>query len=278
MIDARTFAWVTGLHWSGVVCYVLVTILTMAAVFFDRHQWERPVPIILTTGIIAHGAGILVWWNAVGHGPYLNRFEVLSANAWVLVAAYLLFHSKYPRIKPVRVFIFPAAFFQLAIGLFLRPEMRYLPPTFRSVWLVIHIILYKIAFAALVIAFAFSVSLIIPARKKTGRTMLFSLSPDEVDLMAYRFSGFGFVFWAFGMLAGSIWAYQSWNIFWNWDPVQTWSLITWLAFGLYLHVRRFFGWRRKKAAWLFVVCFLLAVSSLFLTPFLESSIHAEYFK
>jgi ABC-type transport system involved in cytochrome c biogenesis permease subunit len=80
------------------------------------------------------------------------------------------------------------------------------------------------------------------------------------------------------MLAGSIWAYQSWGIFWNWDPVQTWSLVTWAVFGIYLHLRRFFAWSGERAAWLFVFCFALTLVSLFLTPLFESSIHAEYFK
>jgi ABC-type transport system involved in cytochrome c biogenesis permease subunit len=143
---------------------------------------------------------------------------------------------------------------------------------------VIHIVFYQIAFAALVIALGFSVYLLILAKKKSRLAMRVSMTLDEVDIMAYRFTGFCFVFWAFGMLAGSIWAYQSWNVFWNWDPVQTWSLITWVAFGVYLHLRRFFGWRGEKAAWLFIACFLLALISLFVTPLIESSLHADYFK
>ena len=165
----------------------------------------------------------------------------------------------------------------MAIGIFTRPEIKDLPPTFRGIWLVLHIAFYKIALSALVVALAFSVFYLLRVR---GRLAWLRSLPElpAVDLYAYRFAGFGFVFWAIGMLAGSIWAYQSWNIFWNWDPVQTWSLVAWVLFGIYLHLRRFYGWSGVRAARLYVLCFFIAVVAIFLTPAIESSIHAGYFK
>ena len=54
-----------------------------------------------------------------------------------------------------------------------------------------------------------------------------------------------------GILLGANWAYEElgWGGYWNWDPVETWSLITWLVYALYLHLRITFGWRGRKAAW-----------------------------
>ena len=101
---------------------------------------------------------------------------------------------------------------------------------------------------------------------------------DTIDTYAYRFVGFGFIFWAIAVLTGSIWAYQSWGRFWGWDPVETWSLITWISFGIYLHLRRFYGWKGEKAAYFFIACFFISVISLFFTPYLESSIHSGYSK
>ena len=136
----------------------------------------------------------------------------------------------------------------------------------------------SIAFSAIIIAFAFSLFYLLIRRGRLARLAKSLPTLEGIDIYAYRFAGLGFTFWAIGMLAGSIWAYQSWGIFWNWDPVQTWSLVTWAVFGIYLHLRRFFGWQGEKAAWLFTICFVLTLVSLFLTPLFESSIHAEYFK
>ena len=100
---------------------------------------------------------------------------------------------------------------------------------------------------------------------------------DRLDLYAYRFTGFGFVFWGIAMLAGSIWAYNSWGRYWGWDPVETWSLVTWLMLGIYLHLRRFFRWSGPRAAWLLVACFAMSLFALFVASHMGSSIHAEYF-
>jgi cytochrome c-type biogenesis protein CcsB len=273
----NSFALVTGLHWVAVLFYVAAAFCALAGNSFKLERLDRLAPRLAMPGLLIHGAGLLVWWRIVGHGPYMGRFEVLSSNAWVLLTVYLLFSHFYQKLRIAGIIVYPAAFILIAAGLFCQPEIKTLPPTFRSIWLVLHILFYKIAFASILIAFAFSLFYLLRNR---NRLQNFTRLPDlnTIDLIAYRFTGFGFAFWAIGMLAGSIWAYQSWNIFWNWDPVQTWSLITWVVFGLYLHLRRFFNWQGEKAAWLFLVCFALALLSLFFTPLIESSIHAEYFK
>lgn len=270
-------ATVIGLHWGAVVCYTVATLLAVYGAFFGKERLERWGHAAIWPGLVLHTAGMALWWRIAGHGPYIDRFEVLSAYAWVLVTGFAVFARFYPRIRAAAILVYPATFSMIAVAIFARPEIKQLPPTFRGIWLVLHIVFYDVAFCAVVVALAFSVFYMLKARGRLGR--LRSL-PDlpAIDLYAYRFAGFGFVFWAIGMLAGSIWAYQSWNIFWNWDPVQTWSLVAWVLFGIYLHLRRFFGWKGERAARLFVICFAAVLVALFLTPVIESSIHAGYFK
>ena len=268
---------VTGLHWGAVLCYVLATFLVVYGGFFEKARVESWGQRASWLGVALHTAGLGIWWRIAGHGPYVGRFEVLSAYAWVLVVGFAAFARFFPRIRAAAVLVYPATFSLVALGIFARPEVKQLPPTFRGIWLVLHIGFYNIAFCAIVVALVFSVFYMMKAR---GRLAGLKSLPElpVIDLYAYRFAGFGFVFWAIGMLAGSIWAYQSWNIFWNWDPVQTWSLVAWVLFGIYLHLRRFFGWKGERAARLFVLCFAVVLVSLFLTPVIESSIHAGYFK
>jgi len=272
-----SYALVTGLHWGAVLLYVAATLLVVAGAFFDRERVERWGHRVVWPGVALHSAGLAAWWEIAGHGPYVNRFEVLSKYAWILVVGFGVFVRFYPRIRTTAIVVYPITFLMVAIGIFTRPEVRQLPPTFRGIWLVLHVLFYNVAFCALVIALAFSLFFLLRSR---GRLAGLRSLPElpTLDLYAYRFAGFGFVFWAIGMLAGSIWAYQSWNIFWNWDPVQTWSLVAWVLFGIYLHLRRFFGWKGERAARLFVLCFAVVLVSLFLTPVIESSIHAGYFK
>ncbi|KAF0220984.1 MAG: CcmF/CcyK/CcsA family cytochrome C bioproteinis [Geobacteraceae bacterium] len=271
------FALVTGLHWGAVACYVVATLCAVTGVIFKSEKSERYGLIIAIPGLLLHGIALLIWWRIVGHGPYMDRFEVLSSNAWVMLALFLPAIRFYPRLRSAAVVVFPATFFLVALGLFLRPEIKNLPASYRGYWLILHIVFYKISFAATLIAVTFSIFYLL-ATGKSPRRLSFLPEPDVMDLYAYRFASFGFIFWVIGMLAGSIWAYQSLNMFWSWEPVQIWSLVTWVLFGLYLHMRRFYGWAGRKAAWLYILCFALAVFSLFVTPFINSSIHSEYFK
>ena len=273
----KTAEVVVVLNWIAVFCYVSATVANVYGVLFKKEVLERRSYWAAVSGMVVQGAAILYWWRIVGHGPYMAPSEVLSSDAWITIFVYFIFSRIYPRIRPTSVIVFPATFLMLALANFYNPGIRSLPPTFGSVWLIFHIAFYKIALGTLVIALAFSIFFLLKGRSQAPWLMRLP-EPASIDLYAYRFAGFGFIFWAIAMLAGSIWAYKSWGRFWGWDPVETWSLITWLLFGIYLHLRRFFRWQGDRAAWFFVFCFVMSLVSLFVTSHMGSSIHAEYFK
>src|SRR5262245_30202580 len=52
------------------------------------------------------------------------------------------------------------------------------------------------------------------------------------------------------LLVGSVWAKSAWGDYWVWDPTESWSLVTWLVYGVYLHMRHVRGGRGSLAAWL----------------------------
>lgn len=267
-----------ALNWLAVLCYVAATIVNVSGVIFRKEVVEQRSYRPVWLGLLVHSAAIAYWWRVVGHGPYMAPSEVLSADAWITMAVFLVFLRIFPRIRTASVIVFPVVFLMVALANFYNPGIRSLPPTFGGIWLVLHICFYKIAFGTLVIALAFSIFHLLKNRPVTAAWMERLPTLDGIDLYAYRFAGFGFIFWAIGMLAGSIWAYKSWGRYWGWDPVETWSLITWLLMGGYLHLRRFFRMSGNRAAWFFILCFLMSVVSLFVTSHMGTSIHAEYFK
>ncbi len=263
--------------WTAAGCYALGTVANVYGVLFGSERVERASNGVIWAGMAVHAAAILYWWRVVGHGPYMAPSEVISSDAWVALAVFFVFRRFFPRIRPASVVVFPLALLMLAVAVFFNPGVRALPPTFTGIWLVFHISFYKIALGTLIVALAFSIFYLL---KERSRAAWLARLPekDRLDLSAYRFAGFGFVFWGIAMLAGSIWAYNSWGRYWGWDPVETWSLITWLLFAIYLHLRRFFRWTGRRAAWLLVFCFLVSLLSLFVTSHMGSSIHGEYLR
>jgi cytochrome c-type biogenesis protein CcsB len=71
---------------------------------------------------------------------------------------------------------------------------------------------------------------------------------ELIDTWSYRIIGLGFPFLTIGIISGAVWANEAWGSYWSWDPKETWALITWLVFAIYLHSRLLKGWQGKKAA------------------------------
>lgn len=77
------------------------------------------------------------------------------------------------------------------------------------------------------------------------------------DNISYRTIGIGFCFLTLGILSGAVWANETWGSYWSWDPKETWALITWLTFAVYLHMRFLRGWVGIKPAWIASLGFVL---------------------
>ena len=263
-------------HVVALVMYALAVGLILFGTTMSRPGMVRAAHVVALVGVAMHSIALGLRWYGAGHGPYLTRYEVLSSNAWVTMALVQVIGWRQPKTRGVALFLYSAVLLLLGSAVYTGPEVRMLPLTFRGIWLVLHVCFYFVAFAAALFSLGFGVLHVAQGTRCAGR--LASL-PDAAtaDRESYRYAGLTFAFWGIGMLTGAIWAYYSWGRFWGWDPVETWSLVTWFVYGIYLHARRFYGLKGRKAAALLVVGFLLAVLSLFFTSFLTTSLHSEYF-
>jgi cytochrome c-type biogenesis protein CcsB len=70
----------------------------------------------------------------------------------------------------------------------------------------------------------------------------------QIDYWSYRIIGIGFPLLTLGILSGAVWANEAWGSYWNWDPKETWALITWVIFAIYLHIRITKGWNGERPA------------------------------
>lgn len=263
-------------HWIAVSFYVVSTVLFVYCVVFQKEKSLNVGLWLALIGLIPHSTTLAVRWYAAGHGPYLQTSEILSCNAWITLVMFLIIGYKVPKLRMTGSVVLPFSLLMMAIGLFSNPGIRRLPATFRGVWLIIHIGFAKIAAGSILIGLGMSIFYLLKG-KKGGDGFYDRLPSLEIlDNYGYRFAGLGFVFWTIAVAAGAIWANQSWGRYWAWDPIETWSLITWLLWGFYLHLRRFYGWWGNRAAWLMIVCFIFSAVTLFVIPFVMTTIHSEY--
>ncbi|HET9597443.1 MAG TPA: cytochrome c biogenesis protein CcsA [Anaeromyxobacteraceae bacterium] len=272
------FALETALHWVGVGLYIAAAVALTLAAMSGRAGARRAGMAFAAIGLLPHGAAIVLRWIAVGHGPYMLRYEVLSSNAWVAIAVLLLVLWRRPTWTALAVVVMPLAILSVALGLFSNPEARELPPTLRSIWLMFHIIFAKISAAAFLISLASAVLLLLRQRRKVPAWIeARAPSTPALDAIVIRAAGFGFIFWTVTIAAGAIWGNQAWGRYWGWDPIETWALVSWLVYGTFLHVRLFFKTGPKATAWLSVASFTMFILALLILPFFIASLHSSYF-
>jgi cytochrome c-type biogenesis protein CcsB len=140
-----------------------------------------------------------------------------------------------------------------------------LVPSLQSNWLMMHVSMMMISYSTLIIGSLLSILYLaflnfITENKKINlqiqnQESLVSAATNSkisllqtVDIWSYRIIGLGFPFLTIGIISGAVWANEAWGSYWSWDPKETWALITWLVFAIYLHSRLLKGWQGEKAA------------------------------
>jgi ABC-type transport system involved in cytochrome c biogenesis permease subunit len=83
----------------------------------------------------------------------------------------------------------------------------------------------------------------------------------------------GFIFESLMLVAGAIWAQDAWGRYWAWDPLETWSFLTWLVLGIGLHARVTFKLSPRTGAILVISVFVIAFLTFFGMPFISTTPH-----
>lgn len=97
--------------------------------------------------------------------------------------------------------------------------------------------------------------------------------PILLDTLVHRSVTFGFPFLGLGIVTGAVWANEAWGRYWGWDPKETWSLITWLVYFLYLHFRFMRNWSGARSSWFAVAGFYFVVFTFFGVSYLLPGLH-----
>ena len=102
-----------------------------------------------------------------------------------------------------------------------------------------------------------------------------SITSEMLDDITYKSIAVGFpLFTVGGLIMGAIWANSAWGKYWTWDPKETWSLITWFVYALYLHARFVGGWRGKRVAILAIVGFISVIFTYLGVNLVLSGLHS----
>ncbi|MGG3873396.1 c-type cytochrome biogenesis protein CcsB [Brevibacillus laterosporus] len=101
------------------------------------------------------------------------------------------------------------------------------------------------------------------------------IDPELIDEISYRAIAIGYPIFTLGALVfAMIWANEAWGRFWGWDPKETWALIVWLFYSVYLHLRLSKGWIGEKSAWMAVLGFVIILVTLVVVNLVIVGLHS----
>jgi cytochrome c-type biogenesis protein CcsB len=267
----------TVFMWVALASYAIATALFGIGVTFFKERLMRPALIVSTVGLAAQAVSLGVRWVRVGHGPYLGFYEVASALVLFAVAFFVIAAWRNPRLSAAGIGIMPVALLLLGGSMLASTEAVGLTGKLDGPWLLVHVAFANLAFGALAVSFGGALVYVIRQRSAEGKwaKRLEKLPPQgTLENLTVRFVLVGFLFWGMMIATGAIWANEAWGRYWGWDPIETWSLIVWIIYAIYLHLRFTLKWRGEKLAWYAIVAMPLALFALIGIPFVFGLPHA----
>ncbi len=258
--------------WAALVLYVVAGSAAIFAVVWRRRP-ERFVLVLMVLGIVLHTASIAMRWERLGHGPYVTMFEILSSNIWSLMLAFAIAYWRIPAIRASAAVVMPILFVMMGWVMMANPADGALPSSYHTVWLFIHIGFGKVFLGAALVAVGLGGVILL--RPTARGAQWFARLPDDarLDDLAYRCMALGFIFETLMLVAGAIWAQDAWGRYWAWDPLETWSFLTWLTLGIALHARVTFRLAPRTGAMLVIAVFVVAFLTFFGVPFISMTPH-----
>jgi cytochrome c-type biogenesis protein CcsB len=186
----------------------------------------------------------------------------LGVFSWSIILIYLIFQIRF-RLMILGSFVAPLAVILMLISSTLPRTEGAVRPIFKSLWLTVHVVTIFMGDALFAIAFLAAVMYLIQERqikhKKFGSFYSRLPSLATLDAINYQSLVYGFPFLTLGMITGSIYAQYTLGTYWQWDPKEVWSLITWVFYAALLHERLVAGWRGRRAALMSILCFCVLI-------------------
>jgi len=247
------------LVWSAVFCNVAGLVLC---------RFWRVSSLLYGAGTAFTAAAAVLPWRRTGVPPVAyprGVFLVLGAGLY-LPYVLLLLRGRRRGVQAV----FPAAASAVLLLSFLFPpgSPSSLPSVLRCGWFLPHVLSYVAAYLLLIGAFGVEAGLLMRGAVRRGR------EGEEGDL-ARKLVRAAFPLLTCGLALGVFWADAAWGAAWSWDPKETWALVTWILYALYLlctetpSLRRYAAWYHAAA----FTALILTLVGVNLLPALRSPFH-----
>ncbi|WP_353893844.1 c-type cytochrome biogenesis protein CcsB [Proteinivorax hydrogeniformans] len=254
--------------------YGLTVVLYMIFMFKQNIKIAKLGFFTIATSWVIHTISLLLRWYAAGYPPLTNQFEFASSFAWGIALCYIFIYQKY-RYHGLGIFITPVIFMIAGYGMSLSRDISPLMPALQSNWLFFHVFTAVLSYGAFGVAFGLGILFIVMNKLKDGKDITRHLPKlEKIDSLIYKTIAFGFLFLTLVIVTGAVWAQEAWTRYWAWDPKETWSLITWIIYAIFLHARLKKGLKGQKLAMFAIIGFASVLFTYMGVNMLLPSIHS----
>lgn len=246
---------------------ILILYLAGAAGYFAGRRFaglSRAAFWLSSAGLAANLLALVNRVSLSGRLPLANGYEFLLSFTFITVLLYLLYEIISGNKRAGGVVMLLNGLLTASIVLLMPQHIGYtapLMPALQSPWLTVHVITAIIAYSAFTLAAGLAI------------IQLRNAVPDD-DLSLYKIVSAGFAMLSLSIVLGAVWAEQVWGRYWTWDPKETWALVTWIIYAIYLHLHRQRGWRGNNARLLVIIGFLLMLFTFFGVNYLLPGLHS----
>ncbi|MBW1868731.1 MAG: cytochrome c biogenesis protein CcsA [Deltaproteobacteria bacterium] len=236
-----------SMWFTAALCFELLATGGFIVFIIRQEKWIfRCSYWILVTGFLFHTIFLGYRYYLLGVAPILDLKSALSFFAWSIICVYLIIQSRF-KLMVLGSFVAPFAAFLMIISSAMPWTEVIVKPVFKSLWLTIHVGTVFIGDALLAIAFLAAIMYLIQEyqikQKRLGAIYSRLPSLATLDRINYYSIIYGFPFLTVGMITGSVYAQYALGRYWQWDPKEAWSLISWLFYAALLHQRIAVGWQ-----------------------------------
>lgn len=270
--------WETILFWTSLVIYSLACGGFIYAIVFKNPRFIPRMTLLLAIGFLAHSAAIADRFHATGHLPWSGDYEYALMGGWFIIAGSLFVGWRNKGLQALAAASVPLVIIMMGYGVMRHPTLTPMAASLKTNWLYIHVYFAWLAFCSYTLSMAAGVLYLLKRKSSDGAAEhpVYDKFPslERLDDLIFQYVVFGFIADSIMLVAGSIWAEGLWGSYWNWDPVETWSLISYLVYGIAIHLRVTLGWRGTRQAWLVIAALSTVLISFFGVTFVvNTSLH-----
>jgi cytochrome c-type biogenesis protein CcsB len=264
--------------WITLVAYALAGGGHIYAFVFRNEKVLKWLLLLIAAGFTLHTATIAARYAATGHLPWSGDYENGLMGGWFIISFTLFIARRNRQLQLLAAGTVPAVLIIMGFGVMRSPALTPMSASLKSFWLYIHVYFAWLAYGAYTMAMAAGI-LYLLKRKNIERKIenpVYERMPslERLEELMFRYVIFGFITDAVMIAAGAIWAKNLWGSYWSWDPVETWSLVSWLLYGVTIHLRLTLGWRGPRLAWLVILALSTVIISFFGVTFVvDTSLH-----